>query len=194
MKEVENLDQVIDFHSKDLIGHILVPFMKSNPELNTTELAHTLGVTQSLISKIRTNKATFHFDDLPNLFNSVEGCVGVDEFKIEMLHQFTNGFVPPLPDYQNVSTDLTSLSSRVMEEMQQSIAALHDALDEFSDPSSSTTLDNIQDPEQAFKQLYDVVRYALALMAIITNNYQLGWTDVAQQREAEIKQSHEHMI
>lgn len=188
------MDQVFDLQQKVLIGHKLREFMKINPELKTTDLGRYLGVTQSMVSKLRHDKATFHFDDLPNLLKSTEGLMGSDEFKIAILNEFTGGFIPPLPNYQNVSTNLTALSTRVMAEMRQSTQALTAALDDFSDPSSPNNLKNIDDPEQAFNQLYDVVRYALSLMAIITNAYQLSWTDEANRREREIAKNHEHMI
>jgi transcriptional regulator with XRE-family HTH domain len=194
MKGEEFMDEVLGLQQKAMIGHKLVNFMNANPKFSTTDLAHFLGITQSMVSKIRHDKASIHFDDLASLFQSSEGLMGSDEFKIAILNIFTSGFIPPLPNYRNVSTDLTALSDRVMAEMQQSMGALNKALDDFQDPSSANDLKNICDPEQAFKQLYDVVRYALPLMAIITNRYQLSWTDEANEREKEIDQHYEHQI
>lgn len=194
MKEDGVMQNVFDLQPKALVGHKLTDFMNANPELSTTELGHFLGVTQSMVSKLRHDKSPLHFDDLANLFKSTEGLLGADEFKISVLNKFTNGFIPPLPNYENVSTNLTALSTRVMAEMKQSMDALNKAIDDFSDPSSPNTLKNIDDPEQAFNQLYDVVRYALPLMAIITNAYKLSWTDEANRREREIAKNHEHMI
>lgn len=193
MKEDGDMQQVLNLGQKEFIGHNLINFMNRN-QVNTTELGHALGFTQSMISKIRTDKAPVHFDDLPKLFEATEGFIGEDEFKISILNQFTNGFIPPLPNYYFVSTELTSLATRVMAEMRQSMNALNDALDDFSDPSSPQSLKNIRDPEQAFKQLYDVLRYTLPLMAFITNAYQLSWIDEAKDREKEIAKSNEHQI
>lgn len=188
------MDQVFYLQQKVLIGHKLREFMKSNPDLSTTDLGHYLGFTQSMISKIRHDKAPIHFDDLTKLFKSTEGLVGADEFKITILNLITDGFIPPLPNYYYVSTNLAALSNRVISEMGQSVDALKKALDDFSDPSSPKDIKSIDDPEQAFEQCYDVLYYLLPLMAIMTNTYGLSWTDKANKRAKEIAQHHERQI
>jgi transcriptional regulator with XRE-family HTH domain len=194
MKEDGVMQNVFDLQPKAMIGHKLTDFMNANPELSTTELGHFLGVTQSMVSKLRHDKSPLHFDDLANLFKSTEGLLGADEFKISVLNKFTNGFIPPLPNYYYVSTNLAALSNRVITEMGQSMDALKEALDDFSDPSSPNNIKNISDPEQAFAQCYDVLYYLLLLMAIIANTYGLSWIDEGRKRVKEIAQHHERQI
>lgn len=194
MKEDGVMQNVFGLQSKAMVGHKLTDFMNANPELSTTELGHFLGVTQSMISKIRHNKATLHFDDLQKLFESTEGLMSADEFKITVLNIFTSGFIPPLPNYYYVSTNLAALSNRVIAEMGQSVDALKEALDDFSDPSSPKNIKTIDDPEQAFAQCYDVLYYLLPLMSIVANTYGLSWTDEANKRAKQIAKNHERQI
>ncbi|MCT2882635.1 hypothetical protein [Lentilactobacillus buchneri] len=188
------MDEAIYFAPRAKIGHILTEFMKKNPTLTTTELGREMGFTQSMISKIRTDKAPLRFDDLGNMYKATEGLVGNDDLMITTLNIFTNGFVPPLPNYDNLTPNPVVLANRVIEEMNQSTEALKQALDDFSDPTSPNNLDEIEDPEKAFKQTYDVIRYGLALMSVIAGYYKLSWTQEAKTREKEIERSHEHLI
>lgn len=193
MKAGESMESLFAFQKMDKIGHILTEFMNSN-DLTTTQLGKELDVTQSMVSKWRTDKANFQFEDIPRLFKSIQGYNREARFKIQVLNKFTNGFIPSLPDSRFVDGNPSAIAVRAVSEMEQAINAVSESMDELGNPDAPNHLETIRDPEMAWKQVNDVLRFSLLFLAVVDEEFHLGWEQQTNAREKELLEHHYQLM
>jgi len=161
-------------------------------KMSTVGLAHKMYLSQPLISKWRTGKAKLQFEQIETLIEALPKQSGY--LLIDILHQISGGLIPATVDSKCMFLTASSMDNRVVQEAQQAIKAITDSLDEFGSPISMVK--DLHDPEEAFNQLYDLLKYGQMLLIII-GTY-LGWdTPEIQsrclQREAYLKR-HKYQI
>jgi len=194
MKAGGCMETTFTFQKINKIGHILTEFMNSNPDLTTSKFGKELQVTQSMVSKWRTDKANFRFEDIPRLFKSIQGYNREARFKIQVLNKFTNGFIPNLPDSRFVDGNPSAVAVRAVSEMEQAINAISESLDELGNPDAPNHLESIEDPEMAWKQANDVLRFTLLFLAVLDENFHFGWEQQSNEREKELAQHHYQLM
>jgi len=161
-------------------------------KMSTVTLAKKMDYSQPLISKLRTGKAKLQFEQIEPLLEALPKQSGY--LLIDILHQVSGGLIPSTVDSKYIFLNASSMDNRVIEEAQQAIKAITDSLDEFGSPVS--VVKDLHDPEEAFNQMFDLIKYGL-MLEIVIGDY-LGW-DTADiqarclQREAYLKR-HKYQI
>jgi len=167
------------------ISKTLAVTMQAN-KVTTVELGKRMGYSQPLISKLRSGKAKLQFEQIESLIESLPKQSGY--LLLDVLHQVSGGLIPATVDSKYMFLNASSMENRVTVEAKQAIKAIADSMDEFGSPLSMVK--DLHDPEEAFNQLYDLIKYGLMLELIIGDYFDWDTAEIQErclQREAYLK-------
>ena len=177
-----------------MIGTELDAFMKSNPDLRAGSLATELNITQSMLSKWRSNTSPIQLQYIEPLLTVTEGYDGSDELKIAILNKMSFGLIPPLPNKKFVDFNLNALSNRTMAEIDGVIESLKNVRDEFQNPDAPNDQESLTDVRSLGYQCYDLIRYLITLVITTDDRFHLSTIESFQERQQEAIKAHEKVI
>lgn len=177
-----------------MIGAELDAFMKNNPDLRAKELADDLNITQSMLSKWRSNTAPIQLMYIEPLLTVTEGYDGADELKIAILNKMSFGLIPPLPDKRFVDFNLNALANRTRVEMDDVILALKNADDDFQNPDAPNHEESLKDVRTLGFQCYDLIRYLITLVVTTDDKFHLSTIESFQERQQQAVKTHEQVM
>lgn len=177
-----------------MIGEDLDAFMRNNPDLKAVSLAKELNITQSMLSKWRSNVSPIQLQYIEPLLTVTEGYDGSDELKISILNKMSFGLIPPLPNRKFVDFNLNALSNRTMAEIDGVIEALKNARDEFQDPDAPNHEESLADVRSLGFQCYDLIRYLITLVVTTDDKFRLSTIESFQERQEAAIKAHEKVI
>ncbi|GAX05408.1 hypothetical protein IWT25_00712 [Secundilactobacillus pentosiphilus] len=177
-----------------MIGPELDRFMISNPDLRAGSLAKELNITQSMLSKWRSNTSPIQLQYIEPLLTITEGYDDSDELKIAILNKMSFGLVPPMPNKKFVDFNLNALSDRTLAEIDGVIEALKNVRDEFQNPDAPNHQESLKDVRSLGFQCYDLIRYLITLVVATDDKFHLSTVESFQERQQASIQAHERIM
>lgn len=176
------------------IGAELSEFMSINPDLSVGELAKSLGVTQSLISKWKSNVAPIQLRYVEPLFTRTTGYTGAAKLVVSIVNEMSFGLIPKLPQPQFVDYNLNALAQRSRDEINGYINALSNVTDEYQNPDAPNHVESLKDVEAVEKQVVDLLRSALTLFIQTADRFHLDPAEISRERQHELLMAHEQVM
>lgn len=147
--------------------------------VTTIEAGKRSGYTQSAISKLAHGAANLPFENVKALLRAFPDHQ--EELALDIAHQFTGGITPPVANGSRLFDQSLSFAAQLMPELQQSIKALTNALDEFSGPADM--IHGTDDPKEAVIQLLDVIFFGENAAIIFCHEYGFSLQELEKRRE-----------
>lgn len=169
-------------HNGVNIMNTLPRTMKIN-RMSSTRLGDEMGYSQSNISKMSHGKTELQFDSVKSMLDKMPD----NQFLAMDIANRLIGVSVPIINGNKVMKESLAMAIKAMPELNQSIDAIKESLDELTIPVDELTEKDLIDPMKAINESWDVVLYLTNFIAFVSEEHHLSMQQSLNERNIKWK-------